>query len=43
MDKKDWELSLNSLKALLKQRKKDVEEIEVTIKAYEKKIKSLGR
>ena len=43
MDKKDWELSLNGLKALLKQREKDIEEIKITIEAYEKKIKSLGR
>ena len=38
MDKKDWELSLNSLKALLKQRKRDIEELEITIKAYEEKL-----
>ncbi len=48
MDKKDWEVSLAGLKALLKQKqeeldkperlKKDIEEIELTINAYEKKI-----
>jgi hypothetical protein len=41
MDKKEWELSLGGLKNLLKQREKDIEELKVTIKAYEKKIKSL--
>jgi len=51
MDKKDWERSLAGLKSLLDQKKnelekperlkKDIEEIELTIKAYEKKIKSI--
>ena len=51
MDKKDWEVSLAGLKSLLSQKreelekperlKKDIEEIELTINAYEEKIKSL--
>ena len=52
MDKEDWQRSLDGLKNLLIQKKeelerperlkKDIEEIELTIKAYEKKIKSLS-
>jgi hypothetical protein len=48
MDKKDWKESLARLKALLpvkeleiKRCEKDIEEIKVTIRAYENKIKTL--
>lgn len=48
MDKKDWKESLARLKALLPIKKleiaraeKDIEEIKLTIKTYEKHIKSL--
>jgi hypothetical protein len=43
MDKKDWEISLAGLKALLKQREKDIEELKLTIEAYNKKIKTLKK
>jgi hypothetical protein len=41
MDKSDWEISLNGLESLLKQRRRDIEELELTIAAYKKKIADL--
>jgi len=53
MDKQDWLQSLEGLKNLLKQKKdelekpkrllKDIEEIELTVAAYEKKIAELTK
>ena len=53
MDKSDWENSLCGLKRLLEQKKeelerpiklrKDIEEIELTVAAYEKKITELTK
>ena len=53
MDKSDWEQSLQGLKNLLQQKKdelekpkrlmKDIEEIELTVAAYEKKIEELTK
>jgi len=53
MDKADWEQSLEGLKNLLRQKKeelekplrlkKDIEEIELTVAAYEKKIASFSK
>jgi|GEM_PF-4569055 hypothetical protein len=43
MDKEEWSKSLEELKKLLSQRKRDIEELEVTIAAYEEKIKSFEK
>jgi len=53
MDKSDWIRSLEGLKNLLRQKKeelekperlkKDIEEIELTVAAYEKKITELSK
>jgi hypothetical protein len=54
MDKKTWELSLKSLKEVLKKKKlildttiknieRDIEELEFTISCYEEKINSLKK